>query len=93
MEEDYVAAQEREKRAKSKTSRRETWMNGKWKTSSNGNPRLYRNGFVIVVSFRYGRWGYWIKERKGEQSWSKSGFASEKKAKLAAFECFDELRN
>ena len=93
MEEDYTAAKEREKRAQSRTLRLKTWMNGKWRISAKGNSFINRNGFVIVVSFMYGRWGYWIKEREGEQSWSKSGFASEEKAKLAAFERFDELRN
>ena len=92
MEEDYTAPREREKQAKSIAGRRKTWMKTKWGTSSNGNPRINRNGFIIVVYRSRGRWAYWIKEREGERSWSKPGFASEDEAKLAAFECHVELR-
>ena len=92
MGQDYTAPRERENAAKSIAGRRKTWMNGKWRTSSNGNSFINRNGFNIVVSLRYGRWGYLIRERKGERLWRKSAFRSEDAAKLAAFECFVELR-
>ena len=92
MEEDYAAAHKREKRAQSIARRRTTWMNAKWRTSSNGNSFLNRKGFNIVVSSRFGPWGYLIRKRQGEGSWSKSGFASEDDAKLAAFKCYVELQ-
>ena len=92
MEDDYTAALEREKRAQSKARRLTTWMNGKWRTSAKGNSFINRNGFNIVLYRGYGGWAYQIKEREGEQSWSKSGFASKEKAKLAAFERFIELQ-
>ena len=91
MEEDYTAPEEREKRARSIADRRTRWMNAKWRTSSKGNSYINRNGFNIVVIRSFGRWRYWIKESEGERSWSKSGFASEDRAKLAAFECYVEL--
>ena len=91
MEEDYAAAQEREKRAKSITERRKTWMNDKWKTAKTGNSYKNRDGFNIVVSRRYGSWGYLVREREGERSRRKSGFGSEDEAKLAAFKCFVAL--
>ena len=93
MEEDYAAAQERERKAQSMAGRRTRWMkSNKWLMSSKGNPYMNRNGFNIVVSLRYGRWGYLIRENEGERSRRKSGFGSEDAAKLAAFECFVELR-
>ena len=92
MEDDYFAAQKRERRAKSIPGRRAKWMNAEWKLTSNGNPRINRNGFIIVVSQSYDRWRYWIKEREGERERSQTGFASEEAAKLAAFECFIELQ-
>ncbi len=91
MEEDYTTPRERERRAKSKFDRRTRWMNAKWKTSTKGNSFMNRNGYNIVVSRRYQRWGYLIREREGTGSWRKSGYDSEDEAKLAAFECFVDL--
>ncbi len=92
MEEDYVAAQQREKRAKSKVDRRTRWLNAKWRTSAKGNSFINRNGLNIVVYPSFRRWGYQIREREGERSRRQSGFASEDDAKLAAFECYVELQ-
>ena len=91
MEEDYKAAQERERQAKSRTTRQARWMKAQWKKSQKGNLKINRRGFIVVVYRISGRWAYWIKERQGERSWSKSGFASEDKAKLAAFERYVDL--
>ena len=92
MEEDYTAAQQREKRAQSIARRRTTWMKAKWRTSSKGNSFINRNGLNIVVYPSFRRWGYQIREREGERSRRQSGFASEDDAKLAAFECYVELQ-
>ena len=92
MEEDYTAAQERERRAKSKANRRTSWMQAQWKESAKGNPYINRNGFNVVVYARSGRWAYRIEERQTGQSWSESGFASEDDAKLAAFERYVDLQ-
>ena len=91
MEEDYAAAQERERKAQSMAGRRTRWMNGGWRTSANGNLFRNKNGFNIVVSGKFGGWSYRIKELEGERSWSRRGFASEDAAKLAAFKCFVAL--
>ena len=91
MEEDYRAAQEREKQAKSIADRRTRWMNAQWKQSEIGNSYINRNGFnVVLYRSRYG-WMYRIEERQGERSWSKSGFATRDDAKLAAFNLYVEL--
>ena len=92
MEEDYMAAQERERQAKSKTNRRRNWLQAKWNESAKGNHYINRNGFNIVVYQRSGRWAYRIEERQTEQSWSELGFASEDDAKLAAFERHADLK-
>ena len=92
MEEDYTAAQERERQAKSKVNRRTRWMQAQWKESARGNRYINRNGFNVVLYRRSGRWAYRIEERETGQSWSESGFDSEDDAKLAAFERFTDLR-
>ena len=92
MEEDYTAAQERERQAKSKVNRRTRWMQAQWKESARGNRYINRNGFNVVLYRRSGRWAYRIEEREAGQSWSESGFASEDDAKLAAFERFVGLQ-
>ena len=91
MEEDYRAAQEREKQAKSIADRRTRWMNAQWKESQQGNSYINRNGFNVVLYRSSDRWAYRIKERQAERSWSKSGFATEDAAKLAAFNLYVEL--
>ena len=92
MEEDYPAAQERERRAISRADRLTRWMNAEWKESRNGNSYINRAGFNIVLYRYLGRWAYRITERQTEEHWSASGFASKDKAKRAAFNCFVDLR-
>ena len=92
MEEDYKAAQEREREARSIANRRTRWMKAPWKKSLKDNSYINRNGFNIVVYRSSGRWAYRIKERQAERSWSKSGFATEDDAKLAAFKYYVELQ-
>ena len=92
MGEDYTTAQERERQAKSKASRRTRWMQAQWRESARGNSYINRKGYNIVVYGSSGRWGYRIQDRQTEQSWSDSGFASEDDAKLAAFNLYVELQ-
>ena len=92
MEEDYKAAQERERQAKSIADRRTRWMKAHWKKSQQGNSYINRNGFNVVLYRSPGRWAYRIKEDQPERSWSKSGFATEDAAKLAAFKRYVELQ-
>ena len=49
MEEDYVAPREREKRMRSRASRRSRWLSRQWRTSGKGNPSLNSDGYNIVV--------------------------------------------
>ena len=92
MEEDYRAAQERERQAKSIANRRTRWMKAQWKNSQRSNSYINRNGFNVVLYRSSGRLAYRIKERQAERSWSKSGFATENDAKLAAFVRYVELQ-
>ena len=75
IEENYKAAQEREREAKSIAKRRMRWMKAPWKKSLKGNSYINRNGFNVVMYRSSGRWAYRIRERQSERSWSKSGFA------------------
>jgi hypothetical protein len=92
MEEDYAAAQERERRAISIATRRKRWMEAEWRESARGNAFINRDGFNIVLYLRSGRWAYRIEESQTEEQWSVSGFASKDDAKLAAFNRFVDLR-
>ena len=73
MEEDYAAAREREKQARSRFNRRVRWLEAKWRVSARGNHYLNRNGFNVVVYRRSGRWAYRIEERGTGECWSESG--------------------
>ncbi len=88
MEEDYAAAREREKQARSRFNRRVRWLEARWRVSARGNHYLNRNGFNVVVHRRSGLWAYRIEERVTGEWWSDSGFSSENDAKLAAFETY-----
>ena len=87
-EEDYTAAQEREKTARSLADRRARWMKAEWRTSRKGNPYINRHGFNIVLYRAPDGWAYTITERESERSWLGSGYAGVDEAKLAAFERF-----
>ena len=91
MEEDYIAARERERQARSKANRRARWMNAEWRNSLRGNSYINRNGFNVVLHRSPDRWAYRILERQTGETWIKSGFASEDDAKLAAFERYVDL--
>ena len=88
MEEDYTAAQERERRARSLADRRARWMKAEWRTSRKGHPYINRHGFSIVLYRVPDGWAYRITERESERPWRGSGYAGVDKAKLAAFERF-----
>ena len=49
MEEDYKAAQEGERQAKSIANRRTRWMKAQWKKSLKGNSYINRNGLNVVL--------------------------------------------
>ena len=96
MEEDYVAAGQREKKASSIAGRRARWMKAEWRESERGNHYINRSGFNAVLYRVRGGWGYKIIERDSEKSWRGTGCSTEDEAKLAAFdrliEVEDELR-
>ena len=84
MEEDYKAAQERERQAKSIANRRTRWLKAQWKKSATA---------VLAGSlYQPQRLQCCPVSRQAERSWSESGFATEYDAKLAAFERYVEVQ-
>ena len=88
MEEDYTAAPEREKKARSLGDRRARWMEAEWRTSRKGNQFINRGGFNTVVYPRANGWTYTITDRESDRTWRGGGSASVDEAKLAAFDRF-----
>jgi hypothetical protein len=88
MSDDYVNPKSREKRLKSRATRRRNWLSLKWKTSKKGNPYLKKDGMILTVfadQFRPGMWGYGV---GGDFSVEK--YDSQDAAKLALFEEYFE---
>lgn len=92
MEEDYVAARERERRARSLAARRARWMNAEWRTSRKGNEYLNRDGFNIVLYRTGPGWAYRIQEHESTHSWWGTECDTIEEAKLAAFDRFIALQ-
>ena len=92
MEDDYAAAEQREKQAASLAGRRSRWMNARWRQSGKGNPYLNRNGLNVVLYAMGNRWAFRIEQRNSGQVWRGTGYATLDDAKLAAFGRFTALR-
>ena len=95
MSGDSKSAEAREKRMRSRASRKKNFPSRKgWKTSARGNPNIKADGVHIVIArnrdgkFRIGSKNVW----DSEFSWGSDGFMSVEEAKLAAFERYEELR-
>jgi hypothetical protein len=87
MEQDLVAAREREAAVKRRGARRSRWLHRHWRTSRHGNPFLNADGFNIVV-FPHGT-GFgarFVDNHTGLKSFSPRSYFSEEMAKLAAFD-------
>ena len=87
MEADYNAPERRERALKNEASRRQRWLNRKWRRSRKGNPFLNTDGFNIVI-FRSDNqlWGSRILDRSTDDSVVlKPRHIEEDAAKLAAF--------
>ena len=88
MEEDYAAAQAREKKAKNVARRRANWMSAEWRESNKGNHYINRQGFNIALFRRFDGWAYWIKNRVTGRGEGGTRYSTEDEAKAAAFERF-----
>jgi hypothetical protein len=92
MADDYEGAQRREADLRNAAQRRLRWLSRKWKESAKGNAYLNTDGFNVVIyprrDPRLGRaWTFRIADRETERSIpSKRVFATEDRAKLAAFD-------
>jgi hypothetical protein len=93
MTEDLVGAKEREGRLKNAASRRKRWLSRKWKASAKGNPHLKAGDFhVVVYPSRLQHWGFRL--MRGQETWASTRwYASEDRAKLAAFDAMIGLAN
>lgn len=95
MEEDYEAPRRRERLLRNSANRKRRWLARKWRTSKHGNSYLNTDGFNITVFMKdNGTWGGVLTDRKTNQSIpSKRIYATEDKAKLAAFDGMIFLKN
>jgi hypothetical protein len=88
MEQDLVAAKQREKIFKRRLSRRAHWLHRHWRTSGNGNAFLNtQDGFNVVVFQNGDTWGArFVDKETGYTRFSQRPYYSESAAKLAAFD-------
>jgi hypothetical protein len=87
LEEDYAAAEDRERRAKNRTARRRKWLNRPWQLSAKGNWFLNTDGFNITVYLKSGSWHSRITHRETEHTfWSKRTYKTEDACKLATLD-------
>lgn len=91
MEGDYVNPKQREKRLRSKASRRKTWPRRKWKVSAKGNLYINTEGFNLTVFPRRDRkgryWGLSVTHREtGVGQFGRRRYPTEEAAKMAALD-------
>jgi hypothetical protein len=95
MEEDLVGARAREDAFKASRSRRARWLTRQWRQSWKSNQYLNADGFNVVVYPVGDSFGARIEHREtGRRRVSKRLYATEERAKLAAFDAMiAELRD
>ncbi len=88
MEDDYMRPRQREKTLRSAAGRKKRWLSRRWRISVRGNPYIDTDRFNITIFRREsGTWGGRIEERETSRSiTSKTHYATEDAAKLAAFD-------
>ena len=88
MEEDYERPRKRERNLRNAAQRRRRWLSRKWKTSGRGNAYINTDGLNITIFQNDdGSWGGRIMDRATDQViTARRRYASEDKAKLAAFD-------
>ena len=95
MEEDYQAAQQRERIMQNSTQRRSRWLSRRWRTSAKENPFLNTDGFNIVL-YPTGKnlWGGRIADHETEEQWRiPRRCPTLDQAKLAAFDLMIQIKN
>lgn len=87
MAEDYAAAEERERKAQNRATRRQNWLTRNWRISGKGNWFLNTDGFNIVVYPEGQWWKARITHREtGRGFWSKRTYHSADACKLATLD-------
>ncbi|MDE3016955.1 MAG: hypothetical protein KGI29_08580 [Pseudomonadota bacterium] len=94
MEEDYAAAKFRETRLQNRTHRKSRWLSRKWRISNQGNFFINTDHFNIVIFENEKSWhGRIIDHISQKTITSKRFYATEEKAKLAAFDAMIFLKD
>jgi hypothetical protein len=87
MENDYVAAENRERTLQNRAARRANWLQRKWRVSAKGNWFLNTDGFNIVVYPKAGKWRAAITHRETERVVpSNRSYSTAEACKLATFD-------
>ncbi len=89
MSGDYAGAKQRETDLKNRATRRAKWLHRKWHISAKGNPYLKLNDHILGVypdHYKQNRWRFHI-----DQYFSTNDYGSEKEAKLALFDSYNNM--
>ncbi|MEN6620287.1 MAG: hypothetical protein ABFD50_01895 [Smithella sp.] len=92
MEEDLVAAKERDVQMRSRKQKRKRWLKRDWKVSAKGNDYIKSDGYVITVYPKGKYWGATIAAEVGKfVRHSRLQYKTQEQAKLAAFDVITKL--
>lgn len=94
MENDYEAAERRDKTMRNEARRRSNFPSRVWKTSQKGNEYINLDGFNVTIFSKGGRFKAVISRPfVVERHFSRRGYQTATKAKLAAFDEVQRLRD
>ncbi len=92
MEEDLVAAKERDAQMHSRAQKRTRWLKRAWKVSAKGNDYIKSDGYVITIYPKGRSWGATIAAVIGSfVKHSRLQYKTQAQAKLAAFDVITKL--
>jgi hypothetical protein len=87
MEGNLVSARKRDDFMKSRSSKRERWLQRNWKISSKGNEYLRTDGYLITIFKKNTEWKAVVKNLDTDESkFSKRKYQSSNHIKLATFD-------
>jgi hypothetical protein len=92
MEQDLVAARQRDESMRSRAAKRTRWLTRRWKISAKGNEWLEADGFRVTIFERGHRWAAAVVAVGGSfKHFSRRTYPTENQAKLAAFDLITRL--
>jgi superfamily I DNA/RNA helicase len=92
MQGNLEEAKKRDSFMKSRMSKRKRWLERIWKISQKGNQYIKSDGFIVVMKYKNGLWGAFVKSEDGNfEKWSTKRIANENVMKLAAFDCLTNV--